>query len=209
MPKALTVNLTASEYQQLQQMRLKYQSNAGEHAYYLLLLNEGFNVREIAQRLHRNKHTIRYWIKQYLAAGTHGLLSQLPPGRPAKKTRYIAEQLDELLTHSPQQYGYQQSSWQINLLIHYFQQQGYQVSSKKTIMRALKQQGWVYKRSAKAVPLHSPSAEEKLMTVQNLIETINTEKEQQPVEILFEDESHFTNEPYLERGWFKQGEKKP
>ena len=76
MPKALTVQLTPSECQQLQHMRKKYQSNAGEHAYYILLLNEGHRVCDIAQRLQRNQHTIRYWIKQYLAKGKRGLLSQ-------------------------------------------------------------------------------------------------------------------------------------
>jgi len=33
-------------------------------------------------------------------------------------------------------------------------------------------------------------------------------KQQNTIEILFEDESHFNNEPYVERSWFKRGEKK-
>ncbi|EEZ94636.1 hypothetical protein LLB_3551 [Legionella longbeachae D-4968] len=28
------------------------------------------------------------------------------------------------------------------------------------------------------------------------------------IEILFADESHFSNQPYVSRGWFKSGEKK-
>ena len=109
--------------------------------------------------------------------------------------------------HSPRDYGYQQSGWQVNLLIHYFQQRG-EPASYKTVNRALKQQGWVYKRSTKTVPLHGPSAEEKSAYINTLIEAMNAEKAQNEVEILFEDESHFNNEPYIEQGWFKRGEKK-
>src|SRR5690242_6324828 len=119
MPKALTVSITPEQHKQLQQLRLKYQSNVGEHAYYILLLSAGYRVSEIAKRMHRNKHTIRYWIKQYKDKGMEGLYSRLPPGRPDKKTQAVAEQLETLLNELPSTYGYQQKGWQIHLLIDY------------------------------------------------------------------------------------------
>ena len=32
--------------------------------------------------------------------------------------------------------------------------------------------------------------------------------QEKAVEIFFSDESHFSNQPYVSRGWFKRGEKK-
>ena len=207
MPKALTIHLSHEQREQLQQLRLKYQSNVGEHAYYLLLLHEGYRVSEIAQRMHRNKHTVRYWIKQYHARGVAGLFSRLPSGRPDQKTRAVTVHLESLLNESPNHYGYQQKSWQVNLLVDYFKRQGKAVCAG-TLYKALKQQDWVYKRLAKRVPLKSPTPMEKLEQVEQIIQAIKQAKLQNNVEILFEDESHFNNEPYVERGWFKRGEKK-
>jgi len=207
MPKALTLYLSEEQRERLQQLRLKYQSNVGEHANYLLLLHEGYRVSEIAQRMHRNKHTVRYWIKQYKAKGLEGLFSRLPPGRPDKKTQAVTVQLESLLNESPNHYGYQQKSWQVNLLVDYFKRQGKAVCAG-TLYKALKQQDWVYKRFAKRVPLTCPTPMEKLEQVKQIIEAIEEAKQQKNVEILFEDESHFNNEPYVERDWFKRGEKK-
>lgn len=207
MPKALTVSLNETQRAQLQRLRLNYTSNAGEHAYYILLLDAGQRVSAIAEQLSRNKHTIRYWVKQYVAKGIEGLYSRLPAGRPDKKTQAVAQQLEVLLSQSPSAYGYQQQGWQINLLIDYFNRQGICVCAG-TIYRALKRQRWVYKRFAKRVPLNSPSAAEKLACVEAMIGALKAAKQEKAVEILFEDESHFNNEPYVERGWFKRGEKK-
>ncbi|HEY2811573.1 MAG TPA: helix-turn-helix domain-containing protein, partial [Rhabdochlamydiaceae bacterium] len=39
----------------------------GERAHYILLSDEGYAVRDIAQRLNRHEHTVRSWIKAYIA----------------------------------------------------------------------------------------------------------------------------------------------
>lgn len=41
--------------------------------------------------------------------------------------------------------------------------------------------------------------EQIVQEIEEIRETSN------PVEILFEDESHFNNEPYVQRGWFRKG----
>lgn len=204
---ALTVSLGEEQRKQLQQLRLHYQSNVGEHACYILLLDAGHRVSEIARSMRRNKHTIRYWIKQYMTKGIKGLYSRLPPGRPDKKTHEVAEQLETVLNQSPSAFGYQQKGWQINLLVDYFKRQGKTVCAG-TVYRALKQQHRVYKRFSKRMPSNAPSPEEKLRQVEQIIDKLSQAKQQSNTEILFADESHFNNEPYVERGWFKRGEKK-
>ena len=38
-----------------------------------------------------------------------------------------------------------------------------------------------------------------------IVATIKAVQQQRFVEVFFVDESHFTNEPYVQRGWFRQG----
>jgi hypothetical protein len=45
----------------------------------------------------------------------------------------------------------------------------------------------------------------KKARVAEIVATIKSHQAQQPVEIFFVDESHFTNEPYVQRGWFRKG----
>lgn len=105
-------------------------------------------------------------------------------------------------------YGYQQSGWQIGLLIDYFSKSYQEEISYGTMKRALKKSGWVYKRFSKRVPTHAPNKAEKASHVKKMIGALKKESKKGDVEIFFEDESHFSNGPYVERGWFKRGEKK-
>jgi transposase len=41
--------------------------------------------------------------------------------------------------------------------------------------------------------------------VAEIVATISVRQAQQPVEVLFVDEAHFTNEPYVQRGWCRKG----
>jgi transposase len=43
--------------------------------------------------------------------------------------------------------------------------------------------------------------------VADIIAAISVRRAQQPVEVFFVDESHFTNEPYVQRGWFRKGQR--
>jgi transposase len=42
--------------------------------------------------------------------------------------------------------------------------------------------------------------------VAEIVATIEARQAQQSVEVFFVDESHFTNEPYVQRGWFRKGQ---
>jgi transposase len=41
--------------------------------------------------------------------------------------------------------------------------------------------------------------------VAEIVATIGVRQAQRPVEVFFVDESHFTNEPYVQRGWCRKG----
>ena len=190
----------------LLRLRLGRKSNMGERAYYVLLAASGKSAPEIADYLGRNVITIRLWLRRYLEKGLEGLKSYAPPGRTAKKGPAIKTHLKELLSHSPQAYGYEESGWQINIFRDWLKTQGVN-ACENTIARALDELGYVYKRFSKTTPLNAPSATTKKAKVGEIVQEI----QQQPlngIEILFADESHFSNQPYINRGWFKRGEKK-
>ena len=202
----IRISLTEEEKSALNQLRLSKKSNIGERAHYVLLSNKGKSIPEIAQHLSRNCHTIRLWLQRYISDGISGLKSRIKPGRPARKAPVIELHLQKLLDKSPQEYGYQEAGWQINILRDWFAKQGLQACDN-TLVKSLDKLGFVYKRFSKTLPSNAPSPSEKRIRIAEIVETIS-EGAEAGIEILFADESHFSNQPYVNRGWFKRGEKK-
>lgn len=203
----IRLQLNEEEKMALNRLRRIQKSNQGERATYVLLSHAGKSVAEIAKHVNRNAHTIRLWLKRYVSDGINGLQTRKKHGRPAKKAPVIESQLRELLMQSPQAYGYQEGGWHINLLRDWFNKQGLS-ACENTIVKSLNKLGFVYKRFSKTVPKNTPSVSEKKAGVAKLIEEIKNKLHKDAVEIFFSDESHFSNQPYVNRGWFKRGEKK-
>ena len=67
--------------------------------------------------------------------------------------------------------------------------------------------GFVYKRFSKTLPANAPTADEKKVRINAIVDEVG-KYATKDIEILFVDESHFSNQPYVSRGWFKCGEKK-
>lgn len=208
MPKAITAVVTDDQKQELLKLRhSRTGKNTSERAYYVLLSSEGKSIIEISEQMARNPHTIRCWIKRYLRYGMSGLMDKFSNGRPNQLREQVKKQIEQLLEESPKKYGYQQSGWQINLLLDQLNKTIGSVSAT-TVKRALHEHGWVYKRFSKKPPINAPTKEEKTAHIEKMITAIGKQGLEHEVEVLFADESHFSNEPYVERGWFKRGEKK-
>lgn len=202
----IRISLNEKEKTALTRLRRGQKSNIGERAHYVLLSDTGKSVSEIAQHLSRNGHTVRLWLKRYLEEGITGLKTKKPPGRPAKKAPVIELHVQELLDKSPQDYGYQEAGWQINLLRDWFSKQGINACDN-TIVKSLNKLGYVYKRFSKTLPANAPTPEQKKARVNEIVGEIS-KLPATDIEIMFVDESHFSNQPYVNRGWFKSGEKK-
>lgn len=87
----------------------------------------------------------------------------------------------------------------------YEKQTGRKLSSS-TAERALKEAGYSYKRPKKGVAPNAPTKDEKIKKVNEIISEIQKKASQEDVDVYFLDESHFSTEAYLVRGWFKKGE---
>ena len=151
--------LSPEESAPLEQAR-RTRPQIAERCHYVLLNAEGWSVPQIAQRLDRNEHTIRTWLKAYQTAGLHGLHNTPQPGRPATKGPIVTAQLESLLAQSPSHFGYIEEGWTVDLIRHYLAQHTGDVSAA-TVRRQLQAGDWVYKRFAKTVPLKAPSREKK------------------------------------------------
>lgn len=199
----IKIRLNEEQKEALKTLR-NTRSTLGERAHYILLSDEGCGVKEIAERLNRHEHTVRSWMKAYIANGIEGLNNKQPPGRPKIKGLAAETEIDTLLIQTPREFGYQEEGWTVCILLDYFSKKKLDVK-EDTVRRALKKRGWVYKRFAKRVPKNAPSKEEKSQKIEQLVAAI---KQDAPDETLFVDEANFMTGPYVQRGWFKRGEKK-
>jgi len=202
----IRISLDEQEKVDLKKLRLNRNSNIGERANYVLMAAKGKAAPAIAIQLSRNIHTIRLWLRRYNAEGISGLITKKQTGRPATKAPVIEAQIEELLSKSPQDYGYKEAGWQINILKDWFSRQNCKACDN-TIRAVLEKKGFVYKRFSKCMPKNAPSAKDKRAAISNIVDKIK-KFTAQDTEVFFEDESHFSNQPYVNRGWFKKGEKK-
>jgi transposase len=156
----IRIQLPFEQRQRLEQARRIRTSNLSERCLAVLLSDRGQSVPIIAESIGRHEHTIRSWLKAYLREGIEGLKNTPPPGRTNRKEHEALMILQPVLTKQPSDYGYLEAGWSTNLLVDYLSGQGLSVS-ENTVKRALKRDGWVYKRFAKTVPMEAPSSQEK------------------------------------------------
>lgn len=200
----IKASISTEQRKELSQFRALASSVDSEKALMVLLSSEGKKVSEISQILKRNPHTVRDWIKRYNATGIKGLNRKYSPGRPDEKRAILKAHIHDVLLDSPIDHGYQDQVWSVPLIV-------YDVATKlslsvsgMTVTRTLSNMGYSYKRPTKTVPARAPSKEEKLEKIQSMLEGIKGILSGGDTEIYALDESHFSTEPYLVRGWFKK-----
>lgn len=200
----IRVQLTENQRQELEKYRGQSSSNNSEKAFMVLLNSEGKSAVNIGKQLRRNPHTVRSWLKRYIQHGLLGLERNYSEGRPREKRDKCIRIMEEILPQSPQKYGYLDLVWSIPLILHHLKTACQIDTGKHTVIRGLNDLGYSYKRPSKTVSPKAPSSEEKKEAVKTMIESMEKLLTQKPCEIFVLDESHFSTEPYLVRGWFKK-----
>ncbi len=202
----LRIKLSESELEGLEEVRRKTEDARNIRAYMVILNAQGLRVPEIAEKLRKNEHTVRSWIKRYKNKGIAGLSRELSPGRPREQRNKAICLLEELISKSPRIYGYVYDTWDKRLIMEEYEKETGIKLSSSTAERALREAGYSYKRPKKGVPPSAPTKEEKIKKVNEIIAEIQKKASQEDVDVYFLDESHFSTEAYLIRGWFKKGE---
>ncbi|MCK5488214.1 MAG: IS630 family transposase [Desulfobacterales bacterium] len=200
----IKVSINAEQQKELERFRTLASSKDSEKALMVLLSSEGENVSQIAKTLKRNPHTVRDWLKRYNLGGIQGLSRKYSPGRPDEKRAKLKAHIGEILLDSPVKHGYQDHVWSVPLIVYDAASKIGLAVSGDTVTRALNAMGYSYKRPTKTVPARAPTKSEKAEKVQAMMEEIKAIISKGETEIYALDESHFSTEPYLVRGWFKK-----
>jgi transposase len=200
----IRVQLTPEQREELEKFRHQASSKDSEKALMVLLSDDGQSVGNISTTLKRNPHTVRDWLKRYRKNGLSGLSRKYSPGRPDRKRGQVKERIKEIIHRPPTEYGYMDNVWTVPLIA-YDVEKNLNISvSTDTVIRALKNLGYSYKRPSKTLPPAAPSREEKIAAVEKIIENIQEISKEKESVIYALDESHFSTEPYLVQGWFKK-----
>jgi len=145
------VTLTEKECQALKAL-LRKERNARivKRAQALLWLRAGEQLGEVAERLGVTRQTIRNWVKRYQEREGMSVKERLAdrphPGRPARKRAAVRALLEQTLAQDPHELGYASSVWTTRLLQHYWERHHHLQLSRRTIRRALRQEGYRHKR---------------------------------------------------------------
>lgn len=204
--KIVKLEISALERQKLQSLQNNGSGLMRERSLAILHCVEGKKITWIAKALNRQILTIRTWIERFRKEGIQGLERNYSPGRPSLRNTLLRPKVNEYLSSTPRTYGWHEDCWTMLLLQEQLKKDIGKTFGISTLERLLKDCGYSYKRPRKGVPANAPSKEEKLIRVQEIAQEILQLKMESDVDVLFVDESHFSTEPYIIRGWYRKGE---
>jgi transposase len=204
--KIVKLLLTRQEREDLEYLQTNGSNLQRERSLAVLHCAAGKKLTWIAEALNRRILTIRTWLKSFRENGVAGLARTYSPGRPSFRKTALLPELRSCLSRPPREYGFFEDVWTLGLLKAHFKNKLGSDSSSSTITRLMRDNGYSFKRPKMAVPANAPSKEEKLRRVHEIAREILSMKGDRETITLFLDESHFSTEPYVIRGWHKKGE---
>lgn len=204
--KTIKIKLLDNEKRELMLIRQKSGDYRCERALAVLHCADGMRPNQIAKILKRSSQTICSWLHSFKEDGIIGLNKDFSSGRPSIRKEKLIPKLPEYLSKSPRDYGWGEDIWSVKVLGAQFQKDNGFSIGRHSIIRALSDEGFVFKRAKKTVPVKAPTKEEKIQRIHEIAEEISKLKESSNVEVMFLDESHFSTEPYVVKGWSKKGE---
>ncbi len=200
----IKIKLNEEEVVTLKRLRRQASSKDSEKILMVLLSHEGLSPPAIAKRLQRHPHTVREWLRRFQSQGTKGLQRLFSPGRPGEKRKAVKEVITEILAAEPTFYGHKEFLWSVPLIVYHLKNNRDITASDDTVERALKDCGFSYKRPSKSVSPKAPDRETKKAAIEKIVSEIKELMSGGEWEIFALDESHFSTEPYIARGWIKK-----
>lgn len=200
----IKISLNTEQRKELEVYRSSGRSENAERALMVLMNADGVSPPEIAKQLRRHPHTVRDWLRRYKQQGISGLNRLYAPGKLPRLRQMVGHAIEEALLYPPSHFKYPVSLWTTSLLADWLRREKSIEASQDTIERALKERGYRFCRSGTQAPLDTPSKEEKLAKIGNLIDEMQLAIDGQKCAVLALDESHFSTEPYVLSGWQKK-----
>lgn len=189
------------ERQELERMTRQAVGRVALRAHMILLSGQGYTVPEIEEIHDTTDETIYKWFDRFDAEGPAGLYDRPRSGRPPKVNDETQEVLEQAVTQSPLELGYNFTHWTVPLLCQHIAETVGQVLCHETVRTALHALGFRWRRPRWAVSRKDPKAAERMA---HICEAILTADED--TAILVEDESLFKTLPPLRRMWMRIGQ---
>lgn len=115
----------------------------------MLLADQGQSQSKICEELGCSQETARYWIAVAQAGLAHQW-NERPMGRPKTVNQQYLQRLEELVSHSPRDYGYPFQSWTAHWLSKHLATEFGIEFSDRHVNRLLKQMGLSTKKPDRA-----------------------------------------------------------
>ncbi len=93
------------------------------------------------------------------------------------------EYIETIISNSPIKHGFQENTWTVLLITHAARRDLNIEVSKDTVLRALKEMGYIYKGPAKTVPRTAPSKKEKGAAIHRLVKEVKGRLKRKECEI--------------------------
>ena len=203
--KIIKIDLSTEERKILEKLRRNSSDYRSERALAVLHCAKGRKATWIANALGRTIGTVCTWLHAYETEGINGLNRNYSPGRPSFRAKALSPRINEYLKVSPREFGWGESVWSVKVIKAQLKKETGRMVSDSSVLRALQDYGYSFKRAKKRVPADAPSKEEKLIRIKEIAAEISALKTTEDVEVMFLDESHFSTDPYVVRGWHKRG----
>lgn len=207
--KIVRINLDPDSRHSLEKLQINGSGLLRERSLAVLHCADGKQISWIAKALNRRPLTIRTWITRYCEHGIAGLNRSFSPGRPSGRQQVLSPKLREYLTRTPRDYGWHEDIWTVNVIIAQFEKDLGRKVGLSTVIRLLKDEGYSFKRPPKTTPLSAPSHEEKLERVKEIARELLELEDDRDVSVVLMNQSHFSTDPYVIRGWHKTGQSLP
>lgn len=193
---------TDDEYQELERMTQQEVGRVAERARMVLLSARGFTVQQIMDVFEVVDETLYRWFDRFDEEGPEGLYDRERSGRPPEIDEEAQAELERLLEHSPQEEGYDFTTWTTPLLRTYLRERMGIDVSEDTVRRTLHRLDFVWRRPRWYIDYEDPRYAERMAA----IEAALAEAEDSALTVLFEDETDFRRLPPLWQMWMPRGE---
>lgn len=190
--------VTTDEQAELQRMTRQEVGRVSQRAQMILLSAQRRTVPQIATFLTVSRATVRFWIRQFEAAGPRGLYDDPRSGRPRKLTTTGEQQVVQLLSRDPQQvdHTYLATFWTTAMVVLALSQRSITVS-RSTVRNALQRLPLRWGRPRLAMPTKTdPDKARKHWTLVEAVITAGPE-----TVVVYGDESRVQTLPVLRAMW--------
>ena len=116
----------------------------------------GYSIRRISRDLETAYSTVRNWLVRMRDRGLRGRFNRRPGGRRGKFPLHMLRALRGWLKRSPQEYGFETGSWQMDMAIEMIRREIGVAAKARTLRRWLRRIGFSWRKD-RYVPYRSAS----------------------------------------------------